>query len=740
MTTVTKLEAILNTKENIKTSIRAKGVKLSDTDPFSVYPSKIDAIKTVDTGGDLVDCAALGDAKQFQSGDKVLLNQPDMYSNDIETSPDIFTTGVHNSNVNTSRGYINSSYLQLRTLSNSQAVNGVNDGSKYSLNNSSTWNYIGWVDTSNSIGLGIKQNGTSSGSEANYISIYNKLNNSFTQLDSNRFNSVEWYSLKGFVKSYINLLWFWDGMTLHTVLSGIYSCFYTKYNDKDYIVVMSNANTATVYEFNRENITASASSDISFNNFSSLSLSQYTAFKALDEEGNYVLKDGKILKVNKETTTWSFELIASETSKLSLQSYVETLPQSNTNDGLIFTYGTFTGYPSLYKFKDGVITELPSPFVEEEGFDCLASCAINFQEGLVAAVYASTQNSNTKVVVKSYIEIPYQFIATNYYEGYFTQDTLTGFVKENKGAGLMDTTVLSVSTALDPNADDWTNVGKLFGFNIITQDALQFRDLSTFGTVNITDDGVASGFSSTNYIYNSKQIPSSVTSFEGVVCFETDAFSSNQEGLGWNSTDGQGVSLHIYPVDRKIYVYTSGGDKVTSDPLSAGVKYWFKLSWDGETYTASLSTNGVDYTVCSTASLTTFAWNEEMRLGQVPGWSRCYFSGKIYLEECYIKMNNEIFWNTSQQTNEGTITVSQGWCSFGNVEYYIQSPITKTITELFDGQNKGVNSVLYVVNKDDGSSDIVAAAGTINDYKQYVKIADITLNDELNEIISFQKA
>ena len=420
--------------------------------------------------GSSVDACAVGSAKQFQSGDKVLLNKSDMYSNDIETSPDIFTTGVHNSNVDTNygRGYINSSYLQLRTLANTQqAVDGVNDGSKYSLYNHGGWNYIGWVDTSNFLGLGIKQQGTASGNEVNYISIYNKLNNSFTQLDSNRVRSGDWYSLKGFVKTIDRPLWFWDGMTLHTVLSDTRSCFYTKYNDKDYIVLMSSKNTATVYEFNRENITASASSDISFNNFSSLD--PYTAFKALDEEGNYVLKDGKIWKVNKETTTWSFELIASETSKLSLQSYVETLPQSNTNDGLIFTYGSFTSYPRLYKFKDGVITELPSPFVEEEGFDRFVSCAINFQEGLVAAVYGSSQNANTKVVVKSYIEIPYQFIATNYYEGYFTQDTLTGFVKENKGVGNMGLPVLSVSTVTDPNAEPWSNVGKLYGFNVTVE-------------------------------------------------------------------------------------------------------------------------------------------------------------------------------------------------------------------------------------------------------------------------------
>ena len=59
-TTTDKLNKLLETKEAIKTAIKAKNVSVTDNDPFSVYPSKINEIEQGGgTSGD-VDWSAIG--------------------------------------------------------------------------------------------------------------------------------------------------------------------------------------------------------------------------------------------------------------------------------------------------------------------------------------------------------------------------------------------------------------------------------------------------------------------------------------------------------------------------------------------------------------------------------------------------------------------------------------------------------------------------------------------------------
>lgn len=64
-TTTDKLNKLLETKEAIKTAIKSKNVSVSDSDPFSSYPSKISEISTGSTGG--LDWSAIGYSEQPQS-------------------------------------------------------------------------------------------------------------------------------------------------------------------------------------------------------------------------------------------------------------------------------------------------------------------------------------------------------------------------------------------------------------------------------------------------------------------------------------------------------------------------------------------------------------------------------------------------------------------------------------------------------------------------------------------------
>ena len=48
-TTVEKLNAILNTKENMKQKFNEKGVTVDDSVPFSEYPNKMDELSSMST-------------------------------------------------------------------------------------------------------------------------------------------------------------------------------------------------------------------------------------------------------------------------------------------------------------------------------------------------------------------------------------------------------------------------------------------------------------------------------------------------------------------------------------------------------------------------------------------------------------------------------------------------------------------------------------------------------------------
>ena len=48
----------------------------------------------------------------------------------------------------------------------------------------------------------------------------------------------------------------------------------------------------------------------------------------------------------------------------------------------------------------------------------------------------------------------------------WSTQTLTGFVKENAGQDEFGNTILKVNTVLDPNEEPWSDVGKLYGFNV----------------------------------------------------------------------------------------------------------------------------------------------------------------------------------------------------------------------------------------------------------------------------------
>ncbi|MGM9544495.1 MAG: hypothetical protein ACI3T9_05875 [Romboutsia timonensis] len=173
---------------------------------------------------------------------------------------------------------------------------------------------------------------------------------------------------------------------------------------------------------------------------------------------------------------------------------------------------------------------------------------------------------------------------------------------------------------------------------------------------------VVSGFSANNYL-KIPYISSVPSSYESVVKFTTPSSwntSVNYESLGFSSADftgcmifiGTGKStkynagtLNICIGDGSSWTYIVSTNTYT---IKNNTTYWVKTIWDGTTWKSYISTDGKIYTQIGNdltygfgALLTSEQW-----LGNTATSSGLnYFTGSIDLSECYIKLNNEIWWD-----------------------------------------------------------------------------------------------
>lgn len=97
-------------------------------------------------------------------------------------------------------------------------------------------------------------------------------------------------------------------------------------------------------------------------------------------------------------------------------------------------------------------------------------CNVNFEDGIAVifgSFYENGVYSRRKVYVTMIPKIlPYKYVAVPPDKGYYENYALTGYTTENLGVDSLGNTALKVVTAEDPNAEPWTDIGKLFGFNV----------------------------------------------------------------------------------------------------------------------------------------------------------------------------------------------------------------------------------------------------------------------------------
>lgn len=159
----------------------------------------------------------------------------------------------------------------------------------------------------------------------------------------------------------------------------------------------------------------------------------------------------------------------------------------------------------------------------------------------------------------------------------------------------------------------------------------------------IISGNTVSNFSSTNYLDVSNM---RYNVGEYVICFTVDTSSLTEyecimhieKFLSLQIKSGYQVYTHTWNPSGDHTIFTA----------TPGVKYYVKIEVNGTSRKYSYSTNGVDYTlvVDTTDNGTILNSDYNLRFGTNSdnSLSSHAFTGSIHLDECYIKINNDIIW------------------------------------------------------------------------------------------------
>lgn len=181
--------------------------------------------------------------------------------------------------------------------------------------------------------------------------------------------------------------------------------------------------------------------------------------------------------------------------------------------------------------------------------------------------------------------------------------------------------------------------------------------------------GAVSGFSLSNYGTLPKRFYSAVSggkSWEVVVAFETTDKTVGQmlftDGVGSGQVGYRGFTIEIttagkLQVDLDWSTASGVGGVLGNVDISNNTKYWVKVTFNGTQYSAYLSTDGFTYTNFFNYNSSTplASSGDATYLGIAKRGSFVYpaTNSTIYLNDSYVKINGEVWWNGVYDSNSG---------------------------------------------------------------------------------------
>ena len=174
-------------------------------------------------------------------------------------------------------------------------------------------------------------------------------------------------------------------------------------------------------------------------------------------------------------------------------------------------------------------------------------------------------------------------------------------------------------------------------------------NFNTVGSPTITN-GVASGFSTSNYLQLPEAFNPGNNPWEIKVKFSTDN-SSTDRGILQCSSDSStrwGVVLLLSSNWTLWFAVSTDGanwnfSADTTQTLQPNSTYYVKIGWTGTEYYLNLSSDNETYEQCISIESTSHIYGSlgHTRLGSYYIYP---YTSSIDLNDCYIKINDEIWW------------------------------------------------------------------------------------------------
>lgn len=193
--------------------------------------------------------------------------------------------------------------------------------------------------------------------------------------------------------------------------------------------------------------------------------------------------------------------------------------------------------------------------------------------------------------------------------------------------------------------------GNRTGIDTIKADNYSVLPLGT-STVTVTDDGIASGFSNSNYISADVDL-SSLPSFEFIVPFKISAYSNSEVGI-WGFGSGVPARLSYVYSSTRLFFYVDSANMSNSTVLDVelltftptlNTEYLIKVLFTGTEYNIGYSAdNGESWTfkanpVSSTATI--INGGDTLRLGESFN-SSPFTNGTMDLNKVHIRINGDL--------------------------------------------------------------------------------------------------
>lgn len=445
-------------------------------------------------GGSIIEAKAIGETVSFSEGDKVLLTptadlfDSKMYSYEFDgagTQSPTTMSGHEGGSCGSQLSYLdtkNNAIIVARTQ-NFHIASLVWSPDRESVTGSTANDYTGFMYTcynnpnfqpaslasSNS-------NGALSGRTIGVVvdGVYNSLYNIFNSASCLGITSIDRFvkCYTGTGNAYKDLIRINEDMTVsyHYVDDGR-NVMASKYNGAWYIV-----GHGAIYD-----LTETQAFKMSGRTYNGV-------YYFFDDEGDYFLEfkgSLRFKKITKGPSAWTeSELTSCSEAINACLKDPGTPPNWSAKDFgdhvEMFIVGDLFGYDAgnkvahlIFDKATETFTRLPDVFIEiPDTFTRAGHLQVNWKEGLISVEVSyriSDRGGDHFGIFIKKLDKPFDIYKYNAYtnskDNYY-KDTITGFVKENKGVNELGDTVLSVETTEDPNGAPWTNEGVVFGMGV----------------------------------------------------------------------------------------------------------------------------------------------------------------------------------------------------------------------------------------------------------------------------------